>query len=69
MSHDSVGSRKNNLSELSRWQKVDNPLFDLVILDVESWGDDTTFVESSVKFNDDLSGSVVIDQLEFTDVT
>ena len=35
----------------------------------ESWGDDTALVESSVKVNDDLSGSSIIDDLEVVDVS
>jgi hypothetical protein len=37
--------------------------------DVESGRDDTSLVQSTVELNDDLSTSVVIDDLEFTNVT
>ena len=40
-----------------------------VELKVESGGDDTAFIDSSQKFDDDLATSVVIDDFEFTDVT
>ena len=44
------------------------PRLDLVNLDVESRGDNSGLVESTVQLNDDLAGSVVIDDLEVTDV-
>ena len=41
----------------------------LVDADVESWGDDTTLVQTTVQFNDNLASSVVIDDFEFTNVS
>lgn len=46
-----------------------DPRLDLVNLDVESRGDDSGLVESSVELDNDLTGSVVIDDLEVTDVS
>jgi len=37
--------------------------------DVEPGGDDTSLVQSTVELDDNLSSSVVIDDLEFTNVT
>jgi hypothetical protein len=37
--------------------------------DVESGGDDTSLVQSTVELDDNLAASVVIDDLEFTNVT
>jgi len=51
----------------SREQQVD-PGFDLAVLDVEAGGDDTSLVEAAIKLDDDLAGTVVIDDLEFTNV-
>ncbi len=36
---------------------------------VESWGDNTALIKSSSEFNNDLVGSMVIDNFEFTDVS
>jgi hypothetical protein len=49
-------------------QSVD-PVFDLVKRDVESGGDDTTLVDTTInELDDDLSRSVVIDVFEFVNV-
>jgi hypothetical protein len=37
--------------------------------DVEPGGDDTSLVQSTVELDNNLSSSVVIDDLEFTNVT
>jgi len=36
---------------------------------VETWGDDTGLVETTVQLNDDLAGTVVVNDLELADVT
>lgn len=40
----------------------------MVHLNVETWRDHACLVESAVQLNDDLSGTVVIDYLKFTNV-
>ncbi len=40
-----------------------------VELKVESGGDDTAFIDSAQKFDDDLATSVIINDFEFTNVT
>lgn len=69
MVHDTCGGGHDNVTELSCWQQVVGPSVDVVDLDVESWLDDTTLVQSTVQLDDDLTGSVVVDVFEFTDVT
>ena len=67
--HNTSGSGQDNVTELSGWQQVSSPLFNVTDLNVESWGDNTTLVQSTVQLNDNLTGSVVIDVFEFTNVT
>ena len=67
--HDTVGSGNNQETELSGGKDVVAPLFVIVELKVESGGDDTAFIDSAQKFNDDLATSVIIDDFEFTNVT
>lgn len=67
--HDTSRGGQDNVTELSGWQQVVSPSLDVTNLDVESWGDDTTLVQSTGQLNNDLTGSVVIDVLELTDVT
>ena len=69
MIHDTLVGGEDNESKLSGWKDLINKLLEILKFEIESWGDNTTFVESSVKINDDLSVSSIIDDLEFTDVT
>ena len=67
--HDTLVGSQDNVTELSRWEDLVDELLEVLELEVESWGDDTALVKSSVEVNDDLSGSTIIDDLEFVDVT
>jgi len=67
--HDTSGGGEDNVPELTGWQKLDNPLLEVLDLDVVSWGDNTGLVETAVQLNDDLARSVVINLLEFSNVT
>jgi hypothetical protein len=67
--HDTGRGGHDNVTELSCWQQVVGPVVNVTNLDVESWLNDTTLVQSTVQLNDNLTGSVVIDEFEFTNVT
>jgi hypothetical protein len=67
--HDTSGGGQDDETELTGWEKTDNPLLKLVEADVVAWHDDTGLVETAVKLDNNLSGSVVINLLEFTNVT
>ena len=67
--HDTLVGGEDDVSELSGWKNLIDELLEILKFEVESWGDDTTLVESSVKINDDLTVSLIIDDLEFTDVS
>lgn len=69
MVHDTSGGGKNDETELTSWEELDNPLLEVVKTDVVAWGDDTSLVEATVKLDNDLAGAVVIDLLELSDVT
>ena len=60
---------EDDVSELSGWENLVNELLEILELEVESWGDDTALVQSSVKVNDDLAGSGVVNDLELVDVS
>ena len=66
--HDTLVGGEDDVTELSGWEDLIDELLEVLGFKVESWGDDTAFVESSVEVNNDLSGSLVINDLEFTDV-
>jgi hypothetical protein len=43
--HD-AGGGENDVTELTRWQEVDDPLLHVAQLDVEAWADHTALVEA-----------------------
>ena len=61
------GSEDDVSKRTSRHEQVD-PVFNLSQLDVESWADDTAFVDSAVELDHNLAGSVVVNLFEFIDV-
>ena len=65
---DTLVGGEDDESELSGWENLVNKLLEILELEVESWGDDTALVQSSVKVNDDLSGSGIVNDLELVDV-
>ena len=66
--HDTLVGGKDDIAELSGWQDLVNELLEILKLEVESWGDDTALVQSTIELNDDLASSGIIDDLEFIDV-
>ena len=44
--HDTSGSCKDDVSELTGRKELDNPLLEISEADVVSWGDDTGLVEA-----------------------
>jgi len=67
--HDTSGGGQDDVTELTGWEKTDNPLLKLGEADVVTWHDDTGLVETAVELDNNLAGSVVIDLLEFTKVS
>merc|ERR1719328_355144 len=67
--HDASRGGEDNISELSTWQQVCGPLFDISNCNIKSGRDNSAFVESSSQVDDNFSSSVVIDNLELSDVT
>jgi len=67
--HDAHGGSQNNVAELAGGEEVDNPLLDFVLGNTESGADNAALVEASGELNYDLAGSVIVDDLEFSDVS
>lgn len=44
--HDTSRGGEDDVSELTGWQKLDNPLLEILNLDVVSWGDNTGLVKT-----------------------
>ena len=66
--HDTGTGSQDNVTELTRWQQLDNPLLKITKLNVVTRRDDTSLVESAVELNNDLAVSVVIDFFEFANI-
>merc|ERR1719277_115212 len=64
----SVGGGHHQMYKLTGGQQIGCQLFDLVQSDIETRGDDTALVDASNQVDDDLSGSVIINDLEVTNV-
>ena len=56
------------MAELPGREEVGDPLVDLPDGDVEAGGDDTALVDTAGQVDDDLVATVVVDDLELTDV-
>jgi hypothetical protein len=69
MIHNSISSGKDDVAKLSRWEDLVAPVLNLVDWNVKSWRDDSALVNSSKELDDDFSGSVVIDDFEFSNVS
>ena len=69
MGHDAHGGSQNNVAELAGGEEVDDPLLDLVLGNIESGADNAALVEASRELNYDLAGPVIVDDLEFSDVS
>jgi len=67
--HDAGTGCEDDVTELTGRKELDNPLLEISELDVVSWGDDTSLVETTVKLDDNFARSVVVDFLEFANIT
>lgn len=68
MVHNASGSGEDDVTELARRKKAGNPLLDIVNLQVEARADNANLVKTAVQEHNDLSGAVVINELEVVDV-
>lgn len=69
MVHDTVGGGQDDVAKLPGGQDLIAPVLNLVDWDIESRRNDSALVNPSEQLNNDLSGSVVIDDLELSDVS
>jgi hypothetical protein len=68
MIHNPSTRRQNYIPNASRRQELIDPFLQVGKSDVETWRDDATFVQTTVELDDDFTGTMVIDFLEFADV-
>jgi hypothetical protein len=67
--HDTSRGGEDNVTELTRWQQLDNPLLHVAELDVVAGGDDTGLVDAAVELDNNLAVAVVVDLLELANVS
>jgi hypothetical protein len=68
MVHDASRGGKDNVTELTRRQQLDNPLLQVAELDVVAGRDNARLVDAADELDDDLAVAVVVDLLELADV-
>jgi hypothetical protein len=66
--HDTSRGGKDDVTELTRGQQLNDPLLHVAELDVVAGRDDTGLVDAAVELDDDLAVAVVVDLLELADV-
>lgn len=69
MIHDSECGGEHDVSESTRGKDVLHPLLHLVLANVEAGREDSALVDAADQLNDDLARSVVVDDLELSDVS
>ena len=69
MVHDTLVGGEDDETELSGWEDLIDELLEILQFQVESWWDDTGLVKSTVEVDNDLSGSLVINDLEVSDIS
>jgi hypothetical protein len=67
--HDTVRGSEDQMTELTRWEQVGRQLFDLIQSNIKSWRNNAAFVQATQQVDDDLATSVVIDDLELSNVS
>jgi len=67
--HDTVWGGEDEMAELTRWEQIGSELLNLVQGNVKSWRNDTALVQSTEEIDDNLSTSVVVDDLELSNVS
>ena len=69
MVHNTVGGGQDDETELTGRQKLVDPVLHLSQLHVEAGRNDAALVQATVQVDNDLAGAVVVDDLEFVNVT
>lgn len=67
--HNTAGGGQNNITELTGGQQIVGPLFNVVNGNIETGRDDTALVQATGEVDNNLAGTVVIDDFEFANVT
>lgn len=66
--HDTSRGGKDDVTELTRGEQLNNPLLEVTELDVVAGADNASLVETAVELDDDLARAVVVNLLELANV-
>jgi len=66
--HDSSTGGEDNVTELTRWKQLDNPLLKILEGNVVAGRDDTGLVETAIELDHNLAVAVIINFFEFANV-
>lgn len=66
--HNPSTGGQDHVSELSTWQELDHPLFQISELDVVAWRDDAGLVEAAVQLDDNLAVAMVVNFFKLANV-
>lgn len=69
VSHDTISGGHDNVAETTSRKDVLHPLLDAIDGDIKRGRDNTALIQSAHKGDDDLTGTVVVKNLELTNVT
>merc|ERR1719324_1795163 len=69
MVHDAVWSGEDQVTELTRWQKIVGKLLNASERNVKTWRDDTGLVHSANEIHHNLAGTVVIHDFQVANVS
>lgn len=67
--HDTSRGCEDNVSELTRREKFNNPLLHIRKANVVPWRDTSGLVDASIQLDDNLARTVIIDFLKFANIT
>lgn len=66
--HDTSGGSEDDVSELTRWQELNNPFLEVTELNVVAGADDTGLVDAAILLDRSLRGSAyVLPSIELDD--
>lgn len=66
--HNPGGCGQDDKAELTRRQKLDNPLLKVIEFDIVAGGDATSLVDTAIELDYDLSSAVIVNFFKFPNV-
>ena len=67
--HDTLVSGDHHVSKLPTWQDAVGPFFKIRQSKIVSWGDYSTFVDSTNELNDNFLGAMIINDFKLSNIS